>query len=108
MKFNNINKIITIFNKKNKIKNKFNGIIYNEVIKLLINNNIIKLNELYIYSICRENSYPIKDQENNVKIGTWVLLGLREWETTVSNKKDKCDLLEVYREDDKKKIMQRD
>jgi len=46
-------------------------------------------------------------QENNVKIGTWILIGLREWETTVTDKKDKCDLLEVYRDDDKDKIMQR-
>ena len=37
-------------------------------------------------------------RDNNVAIGVWVLVGLREWE---SSKRQKCDLLEVYSQTDK-------
>ena len=37
-------------------------------------------------------------RDNNVAIGVWVLVGLREWE---SSKRQKCDLLEVYSQSDK-------
>ena len=39
-----------------------------------------------------------------VRKGTWVLVGLREWDnskTIVSNKKQQCDLLEIYNEQNK-------
>jgi len=42
---------------------------------------------------------------NNVNIGTWVLVGRREFETT-SKKLEKCDLLEVYNDYDKKNLEQ--
>ena len=45
-------------------------------------------------------------KDNMVKIGTWVLIGKRVWETVTDGKKEKCDLLEVYREEDKKKLIQ--
>ena len=42
-------------------------------------------------------------QDNMVKIGSWLLVGLRSWEV-VTNKKPKCDLLEVYTDEDIPKI----
>ena len=39
-------------------------------------------------------------RDNCVNIGTWVLIGEREWEATSSDKKPKCDLLEVYNSSD--------
>jgi hypothetical protein len=36
-----------------------------------------------------------------VKQGTWVLVGKRDWETK-TDKIEKCDLLEIYNEYDKK------
>ena len=45
-------------------------------------------------------------KDNFVSIGTWVLIGRREWETTRDGKLENCDLLIVYREDEKKKLMQ--
>ena len=45
-------------------------------------------------------------KDNLAKIGTWVLIGKREWESIADGKKEKCDLLEVYRDEDKKKLMQ--
>ena len=45
-------------------------------------------------------------KDNLVKIGTWVLIGKRDWETIREDKHENCDLLVVYRDDEKKKLMQ--
>jgi initiation factor 1A len=42
-------------------------------------------------------------QDNLVKVGSWLLVGLRSWEI-VRDKKPKCDLLEVYNDIDINKI----
>lgn len=42
---------------------------------------------------------------NTVDIGTWILVGRRDFETT-NKKLEKCDLLEVYSEYDKKNLEQ--
>tara|TARA_Y100000741_G_scaffold355335_1_gene330644 strand:- start:2133 stop:2669 length:537 start_codon:yes stop_codon:yes gene_type:complete len=39
-------------------------------------------------------------RDNCLNIGTWVLIGTREWEISDTNKKSKCDLLEVYNQSD--------
>ena len=39
-------------------------------------------------------------RDNCLNIGTWVLIGTREWEISDTNKKSKCDLLEVYSQSD--------
>lgn len=46
-------------------------------------------------------------RDNTVVVGTWVLVGLRDWSASGSSKKDKleeCDLLEVYRDADKSRL----
>lgn len=45
-------------------------------------------------------------RDNTIEVGTWVLVGLREFETVKEGKKETCDLLEVYREADKDKLQQ--
>lgn len=46
-----------------------------------------------------------KHKGNNfLKPGSWVLVGLRDWETK-SDKIEKCDLIEVYTESDKSKLL---
>jgi len=42
---------------------------------------------------------------NLIKEGTWVLVGLRTWETCIE-KMPKCDLLECYTDSDKNKLLQ--
>ena len=42
---------------------------------------------------------------NLIQNGTWVLVGLRSWETVV-DKMPKCDLLECYSNFDKDKLLQ--
>ena len=45
-------------------------------------------------------------RDSFISIGTWVLVGKRSFETESDNKKGNCDLLEVYSENDKKKLLQ--
>ena len=46
-------------------------------------------------------------RDNFVGAGSWILVGLREWETSkegTSKKLENCDLLEVYNEQDKERL----
>ena len=46
-----------------------------------------------------------KGRRNNwLSKGIWVLIGLRSWETE-NKEKNKCDLLEVYNDNDKEKLI---
>ena len=40
-------------------------------------------------------------RQNNIMVGSWILIGLREWEKEQKN----CDLLAVYDRDDKNELM---
>ena len=42
-------------------------------------------------------------RDNFISAGIWVLVGAREWEDT-AKKDQKCDLLEIYSENDRKKL----
>jgi initiation factor 1A len=42
---------------------------------------------------------------NEIKSGVWVMVGMREWEGEIAGKLQKCDLLEVYSESDKKRLI---
>tara|TARA_B100000508_G_C11452494_1_gene274907 strand:+ start:326 stop:889 length:564 start_codon:yes stop_codon:yes gene_type:complete len=51
-------------------------------------------------------------QDNNIKLNTWLLVGVRSWEVVSVNKKgelkkEKCDLLEIYNDNDKEKLKER-
>ena len=43
-------------------------------------------------------------RHNIVSVGSYVLVGLRDWEVVAAGKKRKCDLLEVYNQTDIEKI----
>ena len=43
-------------------------------------------------------------RDNRLSKGSWILVGLRDWEVT-SKEKPKCDLLEVYNDGDKEKLI---
>ena len=43
-------------------------------------------------------------RDNRLCRGKWILVGLRGWEVT-SKEKEKCDLLEVYSDNDKEKLI---
>jgi initiation factor 1A len=42
-------------------------------------------------------------RDNWLSKGKWILVGLRDWES--AKEKDKCDLLEVYNDNDKEKLI---
>lgn len=44
-------------------------------------------------------------RDNRLSKGSWILVGLRDWEISSSNKKQKTDLLEVYNDGDKEKLI---
>lgn len=46
-------------------------------------------------------------RDNSVIMGTWLLVGKREFEVRAAGKKEKCDLLEVYRDNDKTVLQQK-
>lgn len=45
-------------------------------------------------------------RDNTICVGTWLLVGKREFETVKEGKKETCDLLEVYKDTDKEKLQQ--
>ena len=45
-------------------------------------------------------------RDNVIAVGTWLLVGLREFETLKEGKRENCDLLEVYKDYDKEKLQQ--
>jgi hypothetical protein len=45
-------------------------------------------------------------QGNLIGIRSWVIIGLRNWETTKPKKKEKCDMLEVYTNNEKHKLLE--
>lgn len=44
---------------------------------------------------------------NAVELGTWLLVGVREWEVRKNGKESCCDLLHVYSSGDKEKLLQK-
>ena len=44
--------------------------------------------------------------DNRLAIGTWVLVGSRDFETAKKDKLEKCDLLEVYKDSEKDQLKQ--
>lgn len=47
-------------------------------------------------------------RDNTLNMGTWCLVGKRSFETSVEGKLDKTDLLEVYSDIEKKKIIEKE
>jgi initiation factor 1A len=45
-------------------------------------------------------------RSNFVNIGSWVLVGKREWETQSKSKMEKCDLMEIYSPMDMERLQQ--
>jgi hypothetical protein len=47
-------------------------------------------------------------RDNTLNMGTWCLVGKRSFETSVEGKLDKTDLLEVYSDIEKKKVIEKE
>ena len=48
-----------------------------------------------------------KNKHNNmIRVGTWLICGLRSWESSSANKLEKTDLLEMYDDHEKERLIQ--
>ena len=81
---------------------------YAQVTKLLGNGmcHVTTLDGTQMLCIIRGKFRGRGKRDNIVKTGTWILVGIREWEEKKSDVKtlNKCDLLEVYSDLDKEKL----
>ena len=54
------------------------------------------------------NKFKGRGRSNNaVETGSWLLVGLREWEVRKNGKESNCDLLHVYSAGDKERLLQK-
>jgi len=84
--------------------------VYGQVTKLLGNGmcHVNTLDGTKMLCIIRGKFRGRGKRDNILKTGTWILVGIREWEekkdATTSTLLNKCDLLEVYSDLDKEKL----
>ena len=82
------------------------GEIYAIVQRMLGNNNceVLCIDGVTKLCIIRGKFLGKGKRDNKLSKGVWVLVGKREWEVT-TKEKGKCDLLEVYSDSDKSKLI---
>ena len=79
---------------------------YGIVMKMLGNSQCqVKCADDVVRLCIIRNKFTGKHKGNNfLRPGTWVLVGLRLWETK-NDRMEKCDLMECYTESDKSKLL---
>tara|TARA_Y100001980_G_C14476476_1_gene255701 strand:+ start:389 stop:940 length:552 start_codon:yes stop_codon:yes gene_type:complete len=86
------------------------GEVYGCVLKLLGNGmchvNCLEENNSSKTRLCiiRNKFRGRGKRDNTLSVGTYVLVGLRSWETVTDNKIEKCDLISVYNSGDFEKV----
>ena len=82
--------------------------VYGIVHKMIGNGQVIVLCLDHVERLCLiRNKFSGRNKQNNlVKVGSWVLIGKRSWETVKEGKMEKSDLLEIYDEREKHKLIQ--
>ncbi len=82
------------------------GEIYAVVQRMLGNNNceVLCIDGTTKLCIIRGKFLGKGKRDNKLSRGVWILVGTRDWQVT-SKEKEKCDLLEVYNDNDKAKLI---
>ena len=82
--------------------------VYGLVTKCLGNSQFLIICNDRVERLCiLRNKFTGRNKQSNmISIGSWAIVGLRNWETSKPNKKDKCDMLEVYTNNEKYKLIQ--
>lgn len=82
------------------------GEMYAVVQRMLGNNNceVLCIDGTTKLCIIRGKFLGKGKRDNKLSRGVWVLVGIRDWQVT-SKEKEKCDLLEVYNDNDKEKLI---
>ena len=80
---------------------------YAIVMKMLGNSQCqVKCTDDIIRLCIIRNKFTGKHKGNNfLRPGSWVLVGLRTWETKHDDRIQKCDLMECYTDSDKTKLL---
>jgi initiation factor 1A len=100
-------KYTTDMSKSNKLRTiNEEGEIYAQVTKLLGNGmcHVICIDQIERLCIIRGKFRGRGKRDNTIQNGTWILVGIRDFESVKKDEKGKCDLLEVYSESDKIKL----
>lgn len=58
------------------------------------------------HGIIRKKFRGRHKHDNKISIGVWVMVGLRDWQRRAGDKKELCDILEIYNADEKEKLVQ--
>ena len=82
--------------------------VYSIVTKMIGNGQCHTKGNDDVTRLCEiRGSFRGKNKASNiVKTGSWVLVGLRTWESVHDTKLPKCDLLEIYSSNDKETLLQ--
>lgn len=93
--------------KKIRLQNE-EGEVYAVVTKMLGNCQcqVVDLNGKSLLCMIRKKFTGKHKHQHLIRAGSWVLVGLRDWETVLPDKWSKCDLLEVYSDTDKHTLSQ--
>ena len=82
--------------------------VYGIVNKIVGNGQVIVMCQDGIERLCFiRNKFSGRNKHNNlINSGSWVIIGKRSWETPKENKLEKCDLLEIYTNNEKHILQQ--
>ena len=82
--------------------------VYGIVNKIVGNGQAIVFCQDGIQRLCFiRNKFSGRNKQNNlINTGSWVIIGKRSWETPKENKLEKCDLLEIYTNNEKHILQQ--
>ena len=96
------------FNKKIRYIDNLDEEMYAIVTKIVGNGmcNVICHDNVERLCIIRQKFSGRNKQRNLISIGSWIIVGKRSWESVKPNKLEKCDLLEIYDNNEKQKFIQ--
>jgi initiation factor 1A len=102
-------KLVSNFKQSNKLRVvEEEGEVYAQVFKMLGNGmcHVNCIDEKKRLCFIRGKFRGRGKRDNTLRIGTWLLIGKREWESEKNSDEDleKCDLLEVYSDVDKERL----
>lgn len=82
--------------------------VYCVVTKIIGNGQLIALgNDGYERLCFIRNKFSGRNKQSNlVRVGSWIIVGVRSWESIKEGKLPKCDLLEIYTESEKHSLLQ--
>lgn len=84
------------------------GEVYSIVTKVVGNGQCVVMGVDNKERLCFiRNKFSGRNKHSNlITLNSWVIVGVRDWETQKDGKLEKCDLLEIYSHEDKNRLIQ--